>query len=363
MLRLGASYHPFHTLRGSKRLALPPGVSFVELGLYELEKWMRQDPVPDVALSLHLARTPVCEPERAQRAFVAHLLESSDRCRLASVGLHVTGPRDSGIGRLGFSSHFVPGERSERQARRFIGMLQDAFGLPVWIENANFYSPDPRETVAAWASIRALCDRTGARAIVDLSHAFIDASNTGLEPAVLLGAVPWDAVAEIHLSGVARSKDGALHDGHSQPVAEAVWTLFELCVASLLPRGSEVVATVEHSDHSWGERREEYFADFEKARELAARAAAKPAVARAADARDYAFGYLGKIVARRIPGLEEACRRKGAAVPELLRAWAEAEERAGRRIVLTLEEVPPSERDGVVLAAEGFLDFVKRRLS
>lgn len=97
--------------------------------------------------------------------------------------------------------------------------MQDRVKCNIWLENTNFYSANSEAPLALWESIRRICEKTNASLIVDLAHHLIDCLNVGISPELFFAAIPWNFLAEIHLSGITQSKDGAIHDGHSQPIS------------------------------------------------------------------------------------------------------------------------------------------------
>lgn len=362
--RFGAGFTPAYLSQDpSSVLKLHPSVTHLELGLSDFVRWASQPDVPDIDLSLHLARTPVTEVYDAQDAFIAHIRESTLSLHsIKSVGIHITGLRNEGIGILGFSSHYRPYPGCERNAARFVDKLMDRLSIPVWIENANYYSASSAEIFAAWKSIERLCDQTGARLIVDLSHLFIDARNNRLLPDVVLGAVPWHHAAEIHLSGVIEAHDGSLHDGHSRPVHAEVWRLLEHCLSSIVNTSCPPILTIEHTDPSWGKQAHLYEADFSALLSLVR--ATPTEVGSVTDrAYGYARNYLKKLVQQWIPKLANACEQRGVAFETIFDEWIEhVTKNEGRRIVLTREEVPPIEANQVRVAADSLLEFTKRQL-
>lgn len=362
-LKLGIGYHPSFSFGDGSTLALPQAAELMELGLAELKDW-RASPRyrKEVGLSLHLSRSPITEDERSQDAFIEHLRASISDARLVSVGLHVTGERGEGIGRFGFSSHFAASAEKERRAARFASAVTERLGVPVWLENANFYSGSQEEVLAGWDSLRRICALSGAKVILDLSHMAIDAHNVGLEPSACLGAVPWPLVAEVHLSGIVEG-GGAWHDGHSLPVHSATWALLESCLTLLVSRSNGIFLTIEHTDVSWRDRVAEFEADCSRLTALAA-ATRRPRVAdRRAEADGYAKSYLKRLLKRQIPKLEAACVERGVSFDALFQEWLlQRVETDGLRLSLTPDELAPSDALESRVAAPDFLDYAKGRL-
>jgi uncharacterized protein (UPF0276 family) len=347
---------------------LPAAVSFVELGFYELSFWLAQRAQWPTELSLHLSRTPIVEDDDAQDAFARYtrnVIESSGlRDRIVSIGIHLSGPRAEGGGFYGFTTHYEANPAHEERAKRFIDVLGRTCKVPVWLENANYYTAVPQKSLQTWESFRSIIEATGAGAIIDLSHLLIDSTNSGLTAEVALGAIPWHATAEIHLSGIREGRDGTLHDGHSEPVAAPVWNLLDRVLGALLPeekRRHGITVTIEHVDNVWEEKRDSYYADFARLREALHRSetAAQPK----AGEPIYAHSYLRKLCEKQIPKLRPACEQRGIAFDTLFDEWIANVRANDKRIAFNYAEVPEEERERVVEACPDFLRYAKEILS
>lgn len=366
--RIGGAFTPglLHP-EFERRLSLFGDRPFVEFGFGEWRRWESLADAPDIPdFSLHLGRTAICEDQGSQDTFVGHVVDeaATRESSPVSIGVHVTGDRAVGGGSFGLHSHFTGTREEERRAIRFLDRLGGATELPVWIENANCYSATAGGTLGAWRSVTRICEATGTGLIVDLAHLYIDAVNCGVPQEILLGAVPWDSVVEVHLSGVRTGRDGTLHDGHSEPVHEGVWSLLETVVAQrLLPEEREVNIIVEHADARWTDQPDQYYADFARATAFSESVSAPGA----GSAHDYGAahcrGYLRQLCRVWIPKLAEASEQRGLPYADLFDQWVEDVRARDKRIVLSLEEVPKRERDGVVVAKFDLLSFAKKRLA
>ena len=363
-LTIGAGHNPFFDAADeSRRLKIPACVELLEVGVETLAAPGRLK-ADGRRVALHVSRSPIVEDEGAQSSFVEHLFRVLPRCQSDFIGLHLTGSRFDGIGRYGFSSHYAPSKESEDRACSFVERLQRRFGSPVALENANFYSSCFEEIAAAWRSLRAIRERTGALVILDLSHAAIDALNIGVPPESILGLVPWEGVREMHLSGIVKGADGALHDGHALPVHDEAWRLLDLCLERFLPHDAKTCVTIEHTDAAWEGRGDELSADFERLRARLSTQAALPAVNRAGAADSYARGYLKKILKRRVPLAEPACRQRGVSFDSVYDEWIAARLDVGAlRLSFSSLEIPDGERGAHRVAAEDFAEFVRARLT
>jgi uncharacterized protein (UPF0276 family) len=89
--------------------------------------------------------------------------------------------------------------------------------------------------------------------LLDINNVYVSCVNHGLDPLAYLRTLPMDRVGEIHLAGFAEEVDAAgdrlLIDHHGEPVAAAVWALYERTlhtlgrpVATLIERDNNVPA-------------------------------------------------------------------------------------------------------------------------
>lgn len=363
--RIGAAYTPglLPWDGGCSALTLPPFVSHVEMGLEELRLWddFATPGMQSLEVSLHISRSAMAEEQASRDANVRHIAKAieSSTLKVTSVGLHLCGSRWEGMGVYGFTSHFEGTDEQVARATAFVKALEQETGLPVWLENANFYSPRAFDVLAVWTPVRRICAETNAQLIVDIAHMIIDCRNNNIDPVTMVGAIPWDSVAEVHLSGIRTGKDGSLHDGHSIRVHEEVWDILDLVLdASLLARGS--VITVEHADPTWSKQPNDYAVDFHKALESANNdRAVLPAHA---EGEKYAKAYLARLCSQHLPQLKPFCEQRGVDYDELFASWIQEIQSNGQRIVMRAAEVEEGQERRVVVAATSFLAYAKGQL-
>ncbi|MFF4366393.1 DUF692 family multinuclear iron-containing protein [Streptomyces sp. NPDC001594] len=372
LLRVGGAFTPgFLDPDPSRRLALVGEKPFLEFGFNEWRKWEALDEVPAVPeFSLHLGRTAICEGPREQARYIDYVMDQSAtrRNKPTSIGVHVTGDRALGGGSFGLHSYFSGTKEEEERAVRFLSDLNRTSGLPVWVENANCYSASARGILDAWQAVTRICEKTGSGLIVDLAHLYIDAVNCGVPVEVLLGAIPWSQVVELHLSGVRTGRDGTLHDGHSEAVHEGVWSLLDTVLDQRLITETEpVTVIVEHADITWTDRADQYYADFARAQSALERHhRARTEGASNPEPHDYGVpycrAYLRQLCNGWIPGLAQATEQRGLSYVDLFDQWVDDVRARGKRIVLNLDEIPPAERPGAVSAPQDLLAYAKEKL-
>jgi uncharacterized protein (UPF0276 family) len=88
----------------------------------------------------------------------------------------------------------------------------------------------------------AVVRRTGCGILCDVNNIHVSARNFGFKPMTYLGALPIDAIGEIHLAGHHAAADvDILIDDHGSRVAKPVWELY----AAALRRFGPVPTLVE----------------------------------------------------------------------------------------------------------------------
>lgn len=368
MVQFGSGFNRWYldTYSGD-RLQIPEFVSHIELGLCEYKNWLSKNRKFNGALSLHLARTPVTEDKNTQRAFIDYLFDNlyftkSNRPKISSIGLHLIGSRYQGIGRFGFSTHFDGTKDNFIRASHFISMLIEKFQVPIWIENANFYSASSAEIFQTWEVISRILEKTQAGLILDISHLFIDAVNNNLSPTMVLGAVPQKFISEIHLSGIFRSKDNTYHDGHSCAIPNQIWNLFSQFLANLANSTKQIVYTIEHTSPIWITKKTEFRNDFNKLHHMVINRKIPSSSLSNRHSEQYAKNYLKKLLKSKCNLDIIDLKKNNIDFDLVFDAWLETVLKDGKRVVLTKEEVPPAEWKYVHFAEKSFSKFTKIKI-
>ena len=95
--------------------------------------------------------------------------------------------------------------------------------------------------------VRALCEATGCRLLLDVNNVYVSCFNAGTDPHAYLDRFPFDRVVQMHLAGHQHCGTHIV-DTHDQPVCDAVWSLFRIAwqrtggVATLLEWDGDVPA-------------------------------------------------------------------------------------------------------------------------
>jgi uncharacterized protein (UPF0276 family) len=112
--------------------------------------------------------------------------------------------------------------------------MQQAIGRPILLENPSTYVAFSESTMSETDFIREVARRSGCGLLLDVNNVFVSAINHGFSALDYLADIPLDRVGEIHLAGHAEQTDDEgdmlLIDSHDGPVADAIWTLFDIVV-------------------------------------------------------------------------------------------------------------------------------------
>lgn len=181
--------------------------------------------------------------EPLQRERVDALARLARRLDAPLVSEHIAfvraGDREAG--------HLLPVPRTREQLDVLVEhtrALQAALPVPLALENvaALFEWPDAELDEATF--LAELVDRTGVSLLLDLANVYANARNLGGDPVELLGKLPLDDVAYVHVAGGVE-QEGLYHDTHSHPTPTGVLALVEELYARQVPGG----VMLERDDH------------------------------------------------------------------------------------------------------------------
>ncbi len=187
-------------------------------------------------LSLHGVGLSLAGTDDLDREHLAALKRLVDRFDPFLVSEHLAWSR---LGPACFPD-LLPFPRTDEALDRIahnIGLVQDALGRQILIENPSHYlSMDEHR----WSEVDFLAElvrRTGCGLLIDVNNVAVSARNLKFDPQAWLAEIPAGAVGEIHLAG--HTADAALDlliDSHATPVADAVWSMFDALIARIGPR-------------------------------------------------------------------------------------------------------------------------------
>jgi uncharacterized protein len=105
------------------------------------------------------------------------------------------------------------------------------------LENPSTYVEFAVSTMSEAQFLREVVQRTGCGLLLDVNNVHVSCVNHHRDALDCIGALPLEAVGQIHLAGFARDVDAAgaplLIDAHGSPVDEAVWDLYATVIAKL----------------------------------------------------------------------------------------------------------------------------------
>ena len=115
---------------------------------------------------------------------------------------------------------------------RHIDQVQNVLGREILIENPSSYFEYEVSCLTETDFLTALCQRTGARLLLDINNVYVSSMNHGWDPSSYIGSIAPALVGEIHLAGHSQKtfEDGSslLIDTHSSHVCEEVWALYSM---------------------------------------------------------------------------------------------------------------------------------------
>jgi hypothetical protein len=123
---------------------------------------------------------------------------------------------------------------------RNLSVAQDFLGREILIENPSTYIEYRASQIEEVDFLITLCQRTGAKILLDLNNVFVSCSNHGWNALQYIDAIPTELIKEIHLAGHSLktiAPDQTLRvDTHDNWVAEEVWDLFDYTLQKAGPK-------------------------------------------------------------------------------------------------------------------------------
>ncbi|WP_367718064.1 DUF692 domain-containing protein [Nitratireductor sp. GISD-1A_MAKvit] len=120
-----------------------------------------------------------------------------------------------------------------------IDQVQEAIDRPMLLENPSTYVLFSESSWKETDFLREIVKRTGCGLLLDINNVFVSATNHGFSATDYLADFPLEHVGEIHLAGHDEQEDdeGAplLIDSHDRPVADPVWSLYEMVIGQCGP--------------------------------------------------------------------------------------------------------------------------------
>ncbi|GAA4683757.1 DUF692 domain-containing protein [Phytohabitans rumicis] len=166
--------------------------------------------------------------EPVDPARVAHLAAVAERLGAPLVSEHIAFVRAGGLE----AGHLLPLPRTREAVDAVVANVvrtQAELPVPIALEPIAAIFDWPDDELDEGAFLTEILDRTGALLLLDIANVYANARNRGTEPTDLLGRLPLERVAYVHVAGGAEH-DGIYHDTHTDAVPREVLDLVgELC--------------------------------------------------------------------------------------------------------------------------------------
>ena len=116
-----------------------------------------------------------------------------------------------------------------------VNKTQDFLAKEILIENPSSYIEYNASDMSEVNFLVELCQRTGAKILLDVNNVFVSCSNHGWDVLDYINSIPKDLVREIHLAGHSTKAVAndltLLIDSHDDFVCGDVWKLYDLAIA------------------------------------------------------------------------------------------------------------------------------------
>jgi uncharacterized protein len=195
---------------------------------------------------LHGVSMSIGSTDRLDRGYLARLKYLADEIDARWVSDHLCW-----TGALGVNSHdLLPLPLNDDvldHVSTRVRAVQDVLERPLVLENPSTYLRFRDSTIDEPDFLRALCDATGCRLLLDVNNVYVSCFNAGTDPHAYLDAFPFERVVQLHLAGHQHCGTHIV-DTHDQPVCDEVWALFRRAwhatggVATLLEWDGDVPA-------------------------------------------------------------------------------------------------------------------------
>ena len=219
-------------------LATRPAVGWLEI---HAENYMGGGPAvralerlrSDYPVSVHGVGLSLGSADGLDAGHLERLARLVERLEPALVSEHLSWSTAGGA----YLNHLLPlpyTEEALATVTAHVARVQERLRRRILVENPSGYLRFEHSTRQEAHFLAALVRETGCGLLCDVNNIHVTCANLGGEPDEYLGALPADAIGEIHLAGHAiNDADGRaiLIDDHGSPVAEPVWRLYERALA------------------------------------------------------------------------------------------------------------------------------------
>lgn len=125
-------------------------------------------------------------------------------------------------------------EVTARHVAERVGIVQDALGRRILLENVSSYASYVDSEMSEWEFISLICELADCLLLLDVNNIYVSSFNHGVDARDFIDGVPADRVWQIHLAGHHNHGDYII-DTHDAPVIDKVWDLYGYALSRLGP--------------------------------------------------------------------------------------------------------------------------------
>ena len=187
------------------------------------------------AVSLHGVALSLAADAEPDPAHLARLAKLARRFEPTLVSEHLAWSTWRGA----YHPDLLPFPRTNESLARVadnVSRAQDALGRRIAIENPSHYLDIAEHAWDEVAFLKELARRTGCGLLLDVNNVYVGSRNLGYSAESYVDTFPGDLVMEIHIAGHTADPnmgESLLVDSHDEPVAPAVWALYERLIARI----------------------------------------------------------------------------------------------------------------------------------
>ncbi len=208
-----------------------------DVGFFEIvsENYLQLSGMPKRNLDKILSRYPVVmhgvslnlgSVDPLNEAYLKQLKRLADYTDAAYVTDHLCW---TGVNEIQYHD-LLPLPYTEKIARHFadrIRRVQDYLNRPFGIENLSSYVHFEASEMPEWEFLNRVIELSGCHYMFDINNVYVSAINHGFDPLHYLEAIRWENVLQCHIAGHSVQSNGLIIDTHDNPVADAVWRLYQ----------------------------------------------------------------------------------------------------------------------------------------
>ncbi|SDD21836.1 DUF692 domain-containing protein [Kordiimonas lacus] len=187
-------------------------------------RWVLDQIKERYPIVLHGVSMSIGSTDPLDRAYLAKLKALADDVKARWVSDHLCW-----TGIMGLNSHdllpLMLTEEALTHVAARVRIVQDVLERPLVLENPSSYVQFQQSTISEPDFLRALCDQTGCKLLLDVNNVYVTCFNAGTSTDDYMKAFPFEHVVQMHLAGHQHCGTHIV-DTHDGPVCDEVWQLF-----------------------------------------------------------------------------------------------------------------------------------------